>query len=934
MVRRLNAAIEEAYRWPRYITTQLEMYRGWLGKGNHAALLVALATLLALALRLYKLADQSIWWDEGWTVWLGRRDWAWIALRTAADEHPPLHYWLVRGWDMIAGELAFAVRFSSVLAGTLAVPLVYRLGRLAANKQVGVLAAVFLAVARFHIWWSQDIKMYALAVALCIASLYLVLRIVRGGSLWLFVAYVAVTAAAIYTHYLALLVALSENLLVLIVLLMPMQKPAGRAPIPGNMGGVGAASAGMGGVGAASAEFAAERARGEKPRCQKPAGRAPMPGNVGGVGAASAGMGGVGAASAEFAAERARGEKPRCQKPAGRAPTPGNVGGVGAASAEFAAERARGEKRRLLLGWVAAQLALVALGLPWVYLTSQHTIAWVAPPPLSFALFLRLYATVLSLGITTHVERYTLPMLGFLLVAALGLLPLWRGRREQRQGSLLLWLCLAVPPLLIYLLSLFKVTSFYAAKVEARYLLILLPAFLLVLAWGVDVLQRRWPLLAAAALAFVLGGLLAPLPGYFAERHLRDDYQSLVGIVQAYAQPGDAILLHTDESWPIFAYHERRELPWYGVPYRGHLDTGAVDALLAPIAARHPAVWLVVIPDALARDPQGLVEKWLAAHYRREANVPLGDKRLVLYSRDSRSLHTVPPQNLTISHPLAIALPGDLTLLGFDLPVRKFWTGQAVRLALYWQGPAAAEEPRLSIALLDARGQPVHQARRPLKPGYPRREWQPDQVVRGEYALPIPSTVPGGRYSLALRLEDGDPWLRLAAVRVVQRQGGPLPGSIAHPRRENLANQVLFLGYDLRPVTGGRPAGPPPAGLPLIMRPGEALEVTLYWQAQEPLEHSYKVFVHFLGEATGNRLWGQKDSIPGQGAYPTTGWAVGEVVTDQYTVTLLADAPPGDYIIEIGLYDGTTGERLPVLDDAGNFKDDRIILETVRAIAR
>jgi len=93
-----------------------------------------------------------------------------------------------------------------------------------------------------------------------------------------------------------------------------------------------------------------------------------------------------------------------------------------------------------------------------------------------------------------------------------------------------------------------------------------------------------------------------------------------------------------------------------------------------------------------------------------------------------------------------------------------------------------------------------------------------------------------------------------------------------------------------------------------------------------------------LGEAynpaTGNRLWGQQDSVPGQGAYPTTGWAVGEVVTDRYTVTLQADAPPGDYIIEIGLYNATTGERLPVLDDAGNVQDDRLILETVRVIAQ
>jgi hypothetical protein len=61
---------------------------------------------------------------------------------------------------------------------------------------------------------------------------------------------------------------------------------------------------------------------------------------------------------------------------------------------------------------------------------------------------------------------------------------------------------------------------------------------------------------------------------------------------------------------------------------------------------------------------------------------------------------------------------------------------------------------------------------------------------------------------------------------------------------------------------------------------------------------------------------------------------VGEVIADRYTVTLQADAPPGDYAIEIGLYEATTGERLPVLDATGHPQDDRIVLETVRAIAR
>ena len=64
--------------------------------------------LVAFFLRVYRLADQNVWWDEGWSVWLSQHDVAWIAMRTAMDEHPPLHYWLLHFWNFIAGTNAFA----------------------------------------------------------------------------------------------------------------------------------------------------------------------------------------------------------------------------------------------------------------------------------------------------------------------------------------------------------------------------------------------------------------------------------------------------------------------------------------------------------------------------------------------------------------------------------------------------------------------------------------------------------------------------------------------------------------------------------------------------------------------------------------------------------------------------------------------------------
>jgi len=57
--------------------------------------------------------------------------------------------------------------------GVIAVALVYRLGRRLGGRSpilVAALAALLLATSRFHIWWSQEIRMYSLAAMWAVAS--------------------------------------------------------------------------------------------------------------------------------------------------------------------------------------------------------------------------------------------------------------------------------------------------------------------------------------------------------------------------------------------------------------------------------------------------------------------------------------------------------------------------------------------------------------------------------------------------------------------------------------------------------------------------------------------------------------------------------------------------------------------------------------------
>jgi hypothetical protein len=54
----------------------------------------------------------------------------------------------------------------------------------------------------------------------------------------------------------------------------------------------------------------------------------------------------------------------------------------------------------------------------------------------------------------------------------------------------------------------------------------------------------------------------------------------------------------------------------------------------------------------------------------------------------------------------------------------------------------------------------------------------------------------------------------------------------------------------------------------------------------------------------------QRDAEPLGGSAPTTGWVVGEVIDDGYELVLPNSTAPGEYPVEVGVYDPRTGDRL------------------------
>jgi mannosyltransferase len=168
--------------------------------GVRSRVWLALILTLTIALRLFRISANSLWFDETFS-WLVARHSAWIILTQRLEPFlPPLYHFLLHFWIWL-GESEAILRSFSAICGIITIPVMYALGRELFGPATGLASALLTAVLPFHIYYAQEARPYGLVILLSALTLWAFARSWKGTGYRAWIGFGLLAGLSLYAHY-------------------------------------------------------------------------------------------------------------------------------------------------------------------------------------------------------------------------------------------------------------------------------------------------------------------------------------------------------------------------------------------------------------------------------------------------------------------------------------------------------------------------------------------------------------------------------------------------------------------------------------------------------------------------------------------------------------------------------------------------------------
>lgn len=376
--------------------------------------------------------------------------------------------------------------------------------------------------------------------------------------------------------------------------------------------------------------------------------------------------------------------------------------------------------------------------------------------------------------------------------------------------------------------------------------------------------------------------------------------------LRSQTQPGDVILV----SGPsLLTKHYEGDAPLYVLA--GDVTEAGLVAELNKLAAGHRRVWYVSYPDAPSA-LQRLARFYLSTQAYKLEQRSFPTTTIIRYLLpDHPSFEALPLEGVSPAPNFSDKL--SLPRVGLSAGVAQW--GQDLGVVLEWQASGeVAEDYTAFVHLVDEEGRLWGQEDRLVQDDsrQPTSAWESGNRTVERYALPLLAGIPPGKYQVKVGLYKSNTGERLNllnengtlggtayALGEVQVTPSPLAPSlddlaIPHSLSMVLGGRLKLLGYGLSKE---------------VIRPGDALALTLFWQTPARIEENFWLLLELKDEMGEIRARGRFSLANVD--YSTSRWQAGEVIRGRYDLPIEATASGGEAQLLVSLMNAAGRPVLP-----------------------
>ena len=137
--------------------------------------MIYIILFISLIFRLINL-NQSFWLDEAISALTAKASFPYQWYGIAGDFQPPLYYLILHLFMKLNIWNEWFLRIPSVLFGVFTVYIIYLIANKLFNKKTALISSLLLAISQFHIYYSQELRMYSLLALLTTLSMWFYIK--------------------------------------------------------------------------------------------------------------------------------------------------------------------------------------------------------------------------------------------------------------------------------------------------------------------------------------------------------------------------------------------------------------------------------------------------------------------------------------------------------------------------------------------------------------------------------------------------------------------------------------------------------------------------------------------------------------------------------------------------------------------------------------